>query len=684
MYGCGIIQTNLTKSKMDEQKQQITERIHQAQNILVAVSANPSVDQLAAAIGLTLLLNKLDKHGTAVFSGKIPDTIEFLKPEETLEKDTNSLRDFIIALDKAKADKLRYKVEDDVVRIFITPYRTSLSKNDLNFSQGDFNVDVVIALGVTNQADLDTSITAHGRILHDATVVGLGNKEQGDLGTINWIDPQASSLSEMIVTLGDGLGKNIFDQQIATALLTGIVAATDRFSNSLTSPRTMSASASLMAAGANQQLIATELQPHVPEPVLAPAPAIAPISAQTGQMPGQPSVGSAEVPTSEPGTLAIDHSDASVSEPPKRNNDQVEHESAFNPAVEQPDEVEEDHSRDNQVRVDENGELMPFGLNQNNELPKISQVHSGGNETDFVHDDNEARREPEAFRFDGLDTAPGDGSGRQDSFTEELNLPPLGGTPLLSHNETVLPENEPTKTPSQFIPQTTSVPVTVTPQVTEPTPPVPPTYNPPVQQSQPAFMAPTPPPTFSLPPPPPPPAFSLPPAPQPAFTPPSFSDDRTLTEIEHEVDSPHSANSQSSDVSDARSAVEAALASGEPSIPQPYAAMGSQPLGPELHQTQHLQTPPPPLPNMSFSEPTPGNSPADEAMDMPLPSNPFGNGQQSPVSASPYTPPVFTLPPSPVMNIPTNSFPGVPTQPQQNNYSTPPPPVPPPMLPPLQ
>jgi len=85
---------------------------------------------------LTLLLNKFGKHATAVFSGEVPSTIEFLEPESTLEKTTDSLRDFIIALDKSKADKLRYKVEDEMVRIFITPYRTSITQNDLVFSQG--------------------------------------------------------------------------------------------------------------------------------------------------------------------------------------------------------------------------------------------------------------------------------------------------------------------------------------------------------------------------------------------------------------------------------------------------------------------------------------------------------------------------------------------------------------------
>ncbi|HEX5744071.1 MAG TPA: hypothetical protein VFX84_01315, partial [Candidatus Saccharimonadales bacterium] len=140
---------------MDDAKKQLIDKLKSANNILVTVSRDPSVDQLASCIGLTLLLNKQGKHAAAVFSGKVPSTLGFLKPEDTLEKNTDSLRDFIISLDKTKADKLRYKVEEDVVRIFITPYRTSLSEDDLEFSEGDFNVDVVVALGVSKQEDLD-------------------------------------------------------------------------------------------------------------------------------------------------------------------------------------------------------------------------------------------------------------------------------------------------------------------------------------------------------------------------------------------------------------------------------------------------------------------------------------------------------------------------------------------------
>lgn len=244
-------------------KQQIVDKIKSGSNILVTVSTNPSVDELSAALGLTVLLNKMKKHATAVFSGAIPPAITFLDPQKTFENTVDSLRDFIIALDKEKADHLRYKVDGDVVKIFITPYRTTITGDDLDFSQGDYNVDVILALGVKSQEHLDQALAAHGRILHDATVATISaGSEKSSLGSIDWREENASSLSEMIVTLSDALkaDKPLLDEQIATAFLTGIVAATDRFSNNRTSSRVMTMAAQLMGAGANQQLIASKLE----------------------------------------------------------------------------------------------------------------------------------------------------------------------------------------------------------------------------------------------------------------------------------------------------------------------------------------------------------------------------------------------------------------------------------------
>lgn len=260
-----LAQTNSLGTTMADQnpKQQIVDKLRDVDTIMITVNSNPSVDELSAALGFTLLLNKINKHATAVFSGAIPPAITFLEPDKTFENTVNSLRDFIIALDKEKADHLRYKVDGDVVKIFITPYRTTITQDDLEFTQGDYNVEMVIALGVRDEGDLDRALSEHGKIMHDATVASLSiGTDSSELGSINWHESEASSYSEVLVSLAESLrsDKKLIDEQIATAFLTGIVAATDRFSNSQTTSKVMTMAAQLMAAGANQQLIATQLE----------------------------------------------------------------------------------------------------------------------------------------------------------------------------------------------------------------------------------------------------------------------------------------------------------------------------------------------------------------------------------------------------------------------------------------
>jgi hypothetical protein len=248
---------------MDEIRNQIASKLKEANSILITVSTNPSVDQLAGAIATALFLNKIGKHSTAVFSGEIPDSIDFLKPDETLKKNTDSLRDFIISLDKAKADKLRYKVEDNFVKIFITPFDAAIAEKDLIYSQGEINVDVIVALGVEKREEIDKAISAHGNILHDATVITINAGDPSDIGSLNWGE-KSSSLCEMLTHLADRLKEQgLLDAQIANSLLTGIVSATQRFSNEKTTTFTMSVGSRLLAAGANPQLVAKELEPAV-------------------------------------------------------------------------------------------------------------------------------------------------------------------------------------------------------------------------------------------------------------------------------------------------------------------------------------------------------------------------------------------------------------------------------------
>lgn len=247
-----------------EAPQEVAKKIAEAQNVLIALSSDPSVDELSAAIGLSLFLDKLGKRATAIYSGTTPNALEFLKPEETFESNADTLQDFVIALNKEKADHLRYKLDGDYVKIFITPYKSRISSDDLEFSYGDFNIDLVLALDVANGIDLDSALREHGRIMHDAVVVNITTGNPGRFGEIEWSDKTASSVSEMIAKmLYNTDSKDKIEKDEATAFLTGIIAATDRFSNASTTSETMQVASELMQSGADQQLISKNITPDI-------------------------------------------------------------------------------------------------------------------------------------------------------------------------------------------------------------------------------------------------------------------------------------------------------------------------------------------------------------------------------------------------------------------------------------
>ncbi len=602
---------------MDSQKQQIVEKLQAANNILLTVSRDPSVDQLAACIALTLLLNKMDKHATAVFSGKVPSTIDFLKPEETLEKNTDSLRDFIIALDKSKADKLRYKVEDRVVKIFITPYRTSLSSDDLEFSQGDFNVDVVLALGVHQQADLDDAITAHGRILHDATVMCINTTPNGDLGSINWVGQNASSLSELATELTKSFEKSQLDEQIATALLTGIVAETDRFKNDKTTATTMSLSADLMKAGANQQLVADELE-------------------QTGSKPeaAEPADATEPVPTDDTssssgdGSLDIDH----------------EHEDDEDYNGELPAPVGDDDISAPQ----EDPDTIDFA--SRSVLPDSPDTAAPtGDEAESPADASRTLiTEPPTFG--GTLTA---NSRPEDSGTTSVNMMPEADSAASATPPMTLPVPPSPVTPDETTAANDSTTEDVTPAATpEPEPaaaPFEPTAAEPPKPAAPMFTPPVPQPAA--------PSF------QPPVPPSAPAHAETLTELEEATNSPHLTETTPDDqplaatdeIDKARDEVMRALNEQPSSLP-PIEALNAQTVDLDKEAPSPELSPAPATPQpvtINPPEQAPfSSSPADKPLDMPLP-------------------PTITLPPAETQP-PTNSTADSPDSP---------PPVPPPFLP---
>ena len=322
----------------------VADKIQHATNILIALSKDPNVDEISAAIALAFVLDQQKKHVTAIYSGQTPNALEFLRPEETFQKDISGLQDFIIALNKSKADHLIYQVEGDYVKILITPYKGQIKKEDLEYSYSDYNVDLVIVFNVNSGSEIDSALSEYGRIMHDAMAINITSSVPGRFADLEWSDPSKSSVCEMVYDLLSELEIDNTPQEVATALLTGILSATERFSNNRTKPTTMAVASKLMEAGADQQLISSNIlkaetpaaaaenpfatqSPITNETPAAPATPEAqgtPVTQETQEAPATPAIQETPEASAAPAAQASPAASAATPEVPAVSQDSAE------------------------------------------------------------------------------------------------------------------------------------------------------------------------------------------------------------------------------------------------------------------------------------------------------------------------------------------------------------------------
>lgn len=236
-------------------KQQTSEAIRQADNILILTGQHPTMDQISSTVALAMILRKFGKKVTAIVSDGLPAQATML-PTDELDRSLAGLRDFILKVDlsKTEIDKLRYAVEDGKLNIYITPFKGGFAPSDVTFAHGDYKYDLAIVLGVPTRARIDKIFGDNASLFSRVPMVNFDfHRSNEQYGAINLIEPTAASLSEMLVALAESLQSGLIDETVATCLLAGIMSATDRFTASHTTPKSLTVAAQMMAAGAKQQ-----------------------------------------------------------------------------------------------------------------------------------------------------------------------------------------------------------------------------------------------------------------------------------------------------------------------------------------------------------------------------------------------------------------------------------------------
>ena len=250
------MQTELTP------KQQASELIKQAQNVLILTGREPNNDQLSAAIAVQRVLNKLQKQASVVITDKLPKSAE-LYDTQFISKEIAGVRDFIMSVDmhSVVVDKLKYNVENDKLNVTITPLNGNFAAKDVSFEQGPYKFDLVIVLGVAQIDKMDKIVEQNPTIFDGLHLINIDyHRINEEFGSVNYVDQNCSSVCEMLISLFESLEQGIIDESIATALFTGITSATHNFTTPDTTAKAMTVAAQMLAAGAKQQQIVKVMQ----------------------------------------------------------------------------------------------------------------------------------------------------------------------------------------------------------------------------------------------------------------------------------------------------------------------------------------------------------------------------------------------------------------------------------------
>lgn len=247
---------------MASNQTQLQSLINKSKEILLVLPENPSDELIASGFSLSLLLEKMQKNASLLLENEIPPRLSFLKQPENIIVSLSGSRDFVIVFNTEKNKILDVKCEqqDKQYEIRVTPQQGAINPKDFSFMPADFKYDLIIILGAENIGDLGQTYAKNTDLFFEVPKINIDNHgSNSEFGQFNMVDMTASGVAEILAqtTLDDF--ENLIDKEIAQALLTGIISATESFQKSSTTPKSMVIAAKLMKYKADQPTIIRHL-----------------------------------------------------------------------------------------------------------------------------------------------------------------------------------------------------------------------------------------------------------------------------------------------------------------------------------------------------------------------------------------------------------------------------------------
>ena len=248
--------------QLDNEKM-LFDAIQKAYKILIALPKNPNADTLGSALALSAFLKKLNKEVDVVCEQKDFGSLSFLPGLEKVKQDISFFRSFVISIntEKTKINEISYhKTVEEKVDINIKPKSGTFAPSDVSFGTEQSSYDLLVCVDTPSLENLGDLYSKNAEMFFDTPKANIDNHAANEnYGNINVIDITASSTAEILLELLKNYEETLIDEDIATALLAGIIGSTNSFQHASTTPNSFLRASELISYGARQQEIVLHL-----------------------------------------------------------------------------------------------------------------------------------------------------------------------------------------------------------------------------------------------------------------------------------------------------------------------------------------------------------------------------------------------------------------------------------------
>ncbi|QQS61820.1 MAG: hypothetical protein IPN70_02790 [Candidatus Moraniibacteriota bacterium] len=231
---------------------------------LVVLPENPSGDSICAGRALSLVLERLGKEVSLVYSQTFDSAFnfDFLSCPKEIRHNLLGVRDFVFIFNTTRnpIGNVRTEQSDGEFRIYLTPQKGSIDPRDFSFIPTDIKYDRIFLLGVRDKESLGNLYEENADVFFEVPLINIDVRSDNEqYAQTNIVEVTSSSVSELITNLLSRAKKNYISEEIAQCLLAGIICGTESFQSSVTTPKSLQFASFLIDKGADQHEIVRNL-----------------------------------------------------------------------------------------------------------------------------------------------------------------------------------------------------------------------------------------------------------------------------------------------------------------------------------------------------------------------------------------------------------------------------------------